>query len=84
MEPSYLAAILLSLTGLFLYHGVIRHQLSMPQAFGYSNRNLFATDLGSLAFQLQNITGAGRRIGNSPLWTLALEEQLYLLYFPLL
>lgn len=84
LYPPYVAAILLTLAGLFFYHGVIRQHLSLPQAFGYADGKLFAVDLGSLVFQVQNVTGAGARIGNSPLWTLALEEQLYLLYFPLL
>lgn len=42
-----------------------------------------AVDAALLALLLQNLTRAPWRIGNGPLWTLALEEQLYLLYFPL-
>ncbi|HEY2749634.1 MAG TPA: acyltransferase [Polyangia bacterium] len=41
-------------------------------------------DLVLLVLLLQNVNGAADRIGNGPFWTLALEEQLYLLYFPLL
>jgi peptidoglycan/LPS O-acetylase OafA/YrhL len=41
-------------------------------------------DLIVLLLLLQNLTGASARIGNPPFWSLALEEQLYLLYFPLL
>ncbi len=42
-----------------------------------------ALDAALLVLLLQNLTRAPWRIGNGPLWTLALEEQLYLLYFPL-
>ncbi len=48
------------------------------------DRYQLATDLVLLALLAQNLNDAGTRIGNPPLWSLALEEQLYLLYFPLL
>ena len=84
LYPPYVAAVALSLAGLFLYHGLIRRHLSLPGALGYSSMSRLWLDLGSLVVQAQNITGAGAHIGNSPLWTLALEEQLYALYFVLL
>jgi peptidoglycan/LPS O-acetylase OafA/YrhL len=43
-----------------------------------------AIDLVVLLLLAQNLTDASARIGNPPFWSLALEEQLYLLYFPLL
>lgn len=41
-------------------------------------------DLVVLALMLQNFCDVPDRWGNGPLWSLALEEQLYWLYFPLL
>lgn len=43
-----------------------------------------AFDIVILLLFLQNMTDAGGRVGNPPFWSLGLEEQLYLLYFPLL
>jgi peptidoglycan/LPS O-acetylase OafA/YrhL len=43
-----------------------------------------AIDVVVLLLLLQNLTNASARVGNPPFWSLALEEQLYLLYFPLL
>lgn len=37
-----------------------------------------------LLLLIQNLTDASVRVGNPPFWSLALEEQLYMLYFPLL
>jgi peptidoglycan/LPS O-acetylase OafA/YrhL len=85
LYPPYLAAVMFSVAGLFAYHGLIRGQLySVHGALGFPTLERLTVDLGSLLLQFQNITGAGARIGNSPLWTLALEEQLYVLYFALL
>ena len=42
------------------------------------------TDVVVLLLLLQTFTDASARLGNPPFWSLALEEQLYLLYFPLL
>lgn len=41
-------------------------------------------DLIVLLLLMQNLTDASARVGNPPFWSLALEEQLYFLYFPLL
>lgn len=43
-----------------------------------------AIDVLVLLLLVQNVTDASQRVGNGPFWSLALEEQLYLLYFPLL
>jgi peptidoglycan/LPS O-acetylase OafA/YrhL len=43
-----------------------------------------AIDVTVLLLLLQNFTKASESVGNGPFWSLALEEQLYLLYFPLL
>jgi len=42
------------------------------------------TDVVVLLLLLQTFTDASGRLGNPPFWSLALEEQLYLLYFPML
>jgi len=52
--------------------------------FGYSDLRALVADLALHVTMLQNLTDASSRLRNAPLWTLALEEQLYLLYFPLL
>lgn len=41
-------------------------------------------DVLVLLLLVQNLTDASQHVGNGPFWSLALEEQLYLLYFPLL
>jgi peptidoglycan/LPS O-acetylase OafA/YrhL len=41
-------------------------------------------DVAELLLMVQNATQASIHVGNGPFWSLALEEHLYLLYFPLL
>jgi len=53
-------------------------------AFGYGLDQSLLLDVLLLLLLAQNLNGASHRIGDGPLWSLALEEQLYLLYFPLL
>jgi peptidoglycan/LPS O-acetylase OafA/YrhL len=52
--------------------------------FGYESGELLLVDLIVLLLLLQNLTLAPFRLGNGAFWTLALEEQLYALYFPFL
>jgi peptidoglycan/LPS O-acetylase OafA/YrhL len=85
LYPPYAMAVLLSLAGLFLLFGVVGHARGgLATRFGYPNVSLLAVDLLLLLLLLQNVNDASTRIGNGPFWTLALEEQLYVLYFPLL
>jgi len=85
LYPPYFVALCASVAGLFVLHSVMAHETgSIPQRFGYTSGSQFAIDLVLLLLLVQNVNGASHRIGNGPFWTLALEEQLYLLYFPLL
>lgn len=86
LYPPYLVAIAISLAALFAIHGVLNRQVggSVADSFGYPSGTLLAVDLVMLLALVQNFTGASARIGNGPFWSLALEEQLYIMYSPLL
>lgn len=85
LYPPYVVALLLSLAGMFTLHAMLGHESgSLARMFGYSAAPQFALDLVLLLLLAQNLNGASQRVGNGPFWTLALEEQLYALYFPLL
>lgn len=83
LYPPYAATIAATLAGLFVLFGAIGGARG-PEAFGYASWDQLAVDVGSTFLLLQNVTDASPRLGNGPLWTLALEEQLYLMYFALL
>ncbi len=86
LYPPYACAVVLSLAGLFFYHSVLAHHTgpqSLADRFGFSSNGQLAFDIATLALLAQNLTSASWHIGNGPLWTLALEEQLYALYLPL-
>ncbi len=55
-----------------------------PESVPPLSARQLVVDLIVLLLLLQNLTDASARVGNPPFWSLALEEQLYLLYFPLL
>lgn len=57
---------------------------SLAAKFGYESNRQLLIDVVVLLLLLQNWNGAGARVGNGPFWSLGIEEQLYLLYFPLL
>lgn len=82
LYPPYFVALLMTLAGLLVLFG--RTATSLPGMFGYESASQLAVDLVLLVFLLQNLNGASHRVGNGPFWSLALEEQLYALYFPLL
>jgi peptidoglycan/LPS O-acetylase OafA/YrhL len=86
LYPPYLIALLFTLAGLFVLFGVLNRggDGGVAARFGYPSLGLFAVDLAVLLLLLQNLTGASHRVGNGPFWTLALEEQLYMLYFGLI
>ena len=85
LYPPYFVALLLSLAGLFVLFTVIGGARgSFAARLGYQSESQLAVDLVLLLLLAQNLNGASRRIGNGPFWTLALEEQLYAVYFPLL
>lgn len=83
LYPPYLVALLSSLVGLYALFGILGGG-SAAGAFGYPSWSLFVVDLSLLLLLAQNLNGAYLRVGNAPFWSLALEEQLYMLYFPLL
>lgn len=85
LYPPYFFALLLSIGGLYVLHTfVMGASGSIAAHLGYADGTQLAIDLVLLLLLAQNFNGAYQRIGNGPLWTLALEEQLYVLYFPFL
>ena len=85
LYPPYFAALLLSIGGLYVLHTVLGGASgSLADRLGYASNAQLAVDLALLLLLAQNLNGASGRVGNGPFWTLALEEQLYALYFPLL
>lgn len=85
LYPPYLVTLLFTAILLFAGQVVLRGRSGAPLvALGYASGWAIALDALFLLFLLQNLNGASWRVGNGPLWTLALEEQLYVLYFPLL
>ena len=83
LYPPYAVTVAATVAGLFVLFGLIGGARG-PEALGSASWTQLAVDVGSTLLLLQNVTDASPRLGNGPLWTLALEEQLYLLYFPLL
>jgi peptidoglycan/LPS O-acetylase OafA/YrhL len=86
LYPPYFVALIATLFALFVFHGVLGGTWhgGVAAAFGYGSSQLLALDLALLVLLLHNVNGAADRVGNGPFWSLALEEQLYLLYFPLI
>jgi len=87
LYPPFFIVLCVSITALFTLHGFILK--AFPDApiaswFGYASGKQLAIDILLLLTLTQNLNGASQRIGNGPFWSLALEEQLYLLYFPFL
>lgn len=84
LYPPYLVALLATVGGLVAAFGLLGHPTTIAGLFGYPSLGDLALDLALLVLLLQNFTGASYGVGNGSFWTLALEEQLYLLYFPFL
>ncbi len=85
LYPPYFVALALSLFGLAVLTKVSGVQVSsLAGWFGYDSNTQFGIDLILLLLLAHNLNDASRRVGNPPFWSLALEEQLYLLYFPFL
>jgi peptidoglycan/LPS O-acetylase OafA/YrhL len=84
LYPPYLGALLITVAGLVYYNGVVGSARGFPAIIGYQDGNQARLDLILLLGMAQNLNGASERIGNGPFWSLALEEQLYMLYFGLL
>ncbi len=85
LYPPYLVTLVAALALTYVYNAVVLGSTqSIAARFGYSDLGTFALDIFLLIFLAQNLTRASWRVNNGPFWSLALEEQLYLLYFPLL
>lgn len=85
LYPPYFITLVLSVLGLYVMHGLIGHaEGGLAAKLGYLSTQQLVIDLVLLVLMAQNLNGASHRIGNGPFWTLALEEQLYMLYFPML
>jgi peptidoglycan/LPS O-acetylase OafA/YrhL len=85
LYPPYVAALACSLA----WCAVVTHLSRRPvhgigSFFGYPTDLALFVDLVVLLLLAQNLTEAAWRAGNGAFWTLALEEQLYMLYFPFL
>jgi peptidoglycan/LPS O-acetylase OafA/YrhL len=83
LYPPYFFALVASLAGLFALIALVGGNRGWPAMFGYSSTSLFTTDMLQLLTLTQTLDTSSR-VGNAPFWTLALEEQLYVLYFVLL
>jgi peptidoglycan/LPS O-acetylase OafA/YrhL len=85
LYPPYFVALALSLLGLAVLTKLSGVQVSsLAGWFGYDSNTQFGIDVLLLLLLAHNLNDASRRVGNPPFWSLALEEQLYLLYFPFL
>jgi peptidoglycan/LPS O-acetylase OafA/YrhL len=84
LYPPYIGALLISLAALFVGYAVLGGQRGWYSMFGYTDPFVFVTDMIVLLLLFQNVNNASQRVANGPFWSLALEEQLYMLYFPLL
>jgi peptidoglycan/LPS O-acetylase OafA/YrhL len=86
LYPPYVVAVVASFALLAMYYGFVGARPS-PEwfgVFGYTSLGSFIFDIVVLATLCQNFTNASSRAANGPFWSLALEEQLYALYFALL
>ncbi len=85
LYPPYIVTLVAALTLTYIYNAVVLNKTGSLQArFGYESLSVFAVDMFLLLILAQNLTQASWRVNNGPFWSLALEEQLYLLYFPAL
>ena len=85
LYPPYFVALVCSLGGLAVIARLSGHHPGGVAAmFGYPSDAQLFIDVVLLVLLAQNLNGASARIGNGPFWSLALEEQLYMLYFPFL
>jgi peptidoglycan/LPS O-acetylase OafA/YrhL len=85
LYPPYFVALLASLGLTYAFHSVLSPAPdTLGARFGFPSTAVFLTDLALLLLLLQNLSRAPWRVNNGPFWSLALEEQLYMLYFPAL
>jgi peptidoglycan/LPS O-acetylase OafA/YrhL len=85
LYPPYFAALVCTVIALTTANAMAgRGHAGVTGLLGYASTSQLILDMILLLFLLQNLNDAGHRIGNGPFWTLALEEQLYALYFALL
>lgn len=85
LYPPYFVALLAALALTFVFHSVLLGARgSLAARFGFPSTATFVVDIVLLLLLMQNLTRAPWRVSNGPFWSLALEEQLYLLYFPAL
>ena len=84
LYPPYLVTLVLCAAALLLITRLSHAPVSsFASYFGYKSGALLASDALCLLLLVNNFGNAGARFGNPPFWSLALEEQLYALYFPL-
>ncbi len=83
LYPTYFVALAVTLIGLLVVKlPSTRPMRGIADCVGYSSLSQLIADLVLLLVLAQNLNGASARVGNNPFWSLALEEQLYFLYFP--
>lgn len=84
LYPPYLVTLVLCAAALLLITRLSHAPVSsFASYFGYKSGTLLAIDSLCLLLLVNNFGNASARFGNPPFWSLALEEQLYALYFPL-
>ena len=83
LYPPYIAALALTVVALVAARLVFGTRYG-AFVLGYDDAAALATDVGVHIALLQNFGDASARLRNGPFWTLALEGQLYFLYFALL
>jgi peptidoglycan/LPS O-acetylase OafA/YrhL len=85
LYPPYLVVVLLSVLSLCLVYRSFGNEHSLVRRYfdaSGPNWGYLLADVGTHIFMVHNlVAGFGMGLGNGPLWSLGMEEQLYAMYF---